>query len=271
MGFCVWTWPKLRTVGPCQRMRLPRLFLPASRPSMPADASPLLGAPINVDRTVRLAERLVGDGTFVVFPSSSLVFDGSVPFCPADAKTNPTTEYGRQKAEAERRLLSLGNKVAIVRLSKVLCHHTALFAKWRVSLQGAEPIQPFSDMVLSPLHISLVTEVLLQIAKSRSPGIFQLSADRDVTYADAARRWNANLGCDPSLLQPRRAAQCGMDLESIPAHTTLDASRLGADFGLAAPSPWEAIDAILKPPPSTEESSPQCRSWHKAPATSLSS
>jgi dTDP-4-dehydrorhamnose reductase len=60
---------------------------------------------INVDGTVSLAKELIDRGIRVIFVSSSLVFDGCLPATKADHPKSPRTEYGRQKAEAEDRLL----------------------------------------------------------------------------------------------------------------------------------------------------------------------
>ena len=62
---------------------------------------------VNVTRTLALLEGLAQKGTFVVFISSNLVFDGSKPGRQADEPVCPRTEYGRQKAEAEAALLRL--------------------------------------------------------------------------------------------------------------------------------------------------------------------
>jgi hypothetical protein len=47
---------------------------------------------------------------------TNLVFDGSVPCRNAHDAACPVTEYGRQKAEAEKQLLALGNMAAVVRV-----------------------------------------------------------------------------------------------------------------------------------------------------------
>jgi dTDP-4-dehydrorhamnose reductase len=199
---------------------------------------------VNVLRTVELAKRLAANGTFVVFLSSSLVFDGSTAYCGPLCSVSPKTEYGRQKAEAEREILSLP-RAAVVRLAKVLAPHWPLGRKWQEALRAGQAIHPFSDMVMAPVSIDFAVDVLAKIGCARRAGIYQVSADRDVAYVEAAARLAGRLGASPSQLQPTTAASAGILPESTPCHTTLDAGRLRAEFGLEPPGVWEAIDCAF--------------------------
>ena len=62
---------------------------------------------INVQHTVELANALTKAGTYVLFLSSSRVFNGQTRSNPVGKIPNPTTEYGRQKVEAEKQILDL--------------------------------------------------------------------------------------------------------------------------------------------------------------------
>lgn len=82
---------------------------------------------MNVSNTVRIAELLAGRGAKTVFLSTNAAFSGNNSYQDEDAVLLPVTEYGRQKVEAEKRLLALGGSaparshVIIARLTKVLC------------------------------------------------------------------------------------------------------------------------------------------------------
>ncbi len=141
---------------------------------------------VNVGNTVALAKTLIAEGTFVVFLSTNLVYDGSVPFRKADEPVSFRVEYGRQKAETEKRLLALGPSVSVVRLTKVLGPNMPLFNKWIQVLQKGEVIHPFSDMVMAPVPLLSVVDILYQVAQKRLPGILQVSGKQDITYQQAA-------------------------------------------------------------------------------------
>lgn len=202
---------------------------------------------INVHHTVLLAQKLVDGGSFVIFLSTNLVYDGLVPFVKATDPICPLTEYGRQKAEAEKQLLSLGTMVSIVRFTKVLGPHMPLFEKWMEDLRNHVPIHPISDMVFAPVSLDFAVEVLLQVAELRLPGIVQVSGEQDITYAQVAYRMAQLLGVSPEdLVQPITAAEANLQLEALPKHTTLDTSRLKMSLDISPPPVWTTIDQFLR-------------------------
>lgn len=196
---------------------------------------------INVVQTLHLARRLADHDVFVTFISSNLVFDGSGPQVPDQAPTRPRTEYGRQKAEVEAGLAALGSRAAVVRLTKVLHSRWALFQGWVDALRAGRVIEPFADFVCAPIPLPLVARGLTEVARSRHPGIWQFSADTDVSYAAIARHLALRLGSAPDLVRPVASRDRGT-LEHNPAHTTLDTSRTREELGLNFPPPMDAVD-----------------------------
>jgi len=196
-------------------------FLTAARCSIDDCRSyPVETRLVNVERTVRLAEELTARGTFVVLLSTNQVFDGSVPFRKAGDVTCPITEYGRQKADVERAILGLGG--AVVRLTKVFAGIPPLLRTWAESIRDGRAIEPFADMVFSPVPMATVVEALVACGERREPGIVQVSGDCDISYAEAAMRLASRLGASSGLVRPASAAARGIDPASIPRHTTLD-------------------------------------------------
>ena len=196
---------------------------------------------VNVLGTVDLAERLIDAGTFVIFLSTNAVFDGETPFSKATDPTNPQTEYGRLKAEAEERLLELGDRVAVARFGKIIAPRMPLFADWAACLKAGKAIRPFSDMVMAPVSLSFAVEVLRRIVQWQLHGITQVSATEDITFANAARYLANNLCADASLIEPVSFKES--EFEFSPRHTTLDSTRL-AECGLHPPPPTSALDQL---------------------------
>jgi dTDP-4-dehydrorhamnose reductase len=165
---------------------------------------------VNVTATVSLIRRLVDAGIFVVFPSTNLVFDGSHSHVLADAIPCPRTAYGRMKAEAETRLLALGN-VGVVRLTKVVHDHLSIFAEWRKSLTQGIAVHPFQDMVFSPLPVRDAVSVLVAVGQNRLRGVVQASAQDDISYAKACCLIAHRLQVAESQVKPvswQRSDQC---------------------------------------------------------------
>ena len=169
------------------------------------------------------------------------MLDGLRPFRPANAPYAPQTEYGRQKAETEQRLRQLPG-TCVVRFTKVLGPATPLLLNWIAALRKGEVIRPFADMPMAPVPLDFAVEALTSVAAARAEGVVQVSADRDITYAEAARFVADCLHCPPHLVRPVTVADSGMAIDHVPAHTTLDATRLKTEFGLAPPPPWAAIN-----------------------------
>jgi dTDP-4-dehydrorhamnose reductase len=203
---------------------------------------PELTRRINVEHTVALAEKLVAQRTFVVFLSTNLVFDGETPFATADDAYNPRSAYGMQKAQAEQRLLALGERVAIVRLGKVITPHMKLFDGWIHALRAQREIRPFDNLAMAPVSIQFAVDVLCRVAAERRPGIVHANAAHDITYAQAAHIIAARIGADERLIVP----SAGVHSAHIcsPRYAALDPSGL-ASLGFAAPLPERAFDGVV--------------------------
>lgn len=199
---------------------------------------------VNVEALGSIGEKLLAAGAFVVFPSTNLVFDGSVPRPAPSDPVCPTTEYGRQKADLERVLLASG-RAAVVRLTKVLSPQTRPLGEWREGLAEGKAIHPFADMVMAPVSLSFAAEVLLRVGRAEVAGITQVSAPQDITYEQAARQLARHFGVSPELVQPITTAQSGRTFEAVPRHTTLDTARLRDELGLQPPGAAEVLAGVF--------------------------
>jgi dTDP-4-dehydrorhamnose reductase len=196
---------------------------------------------INVTATVALARKLAAQGSFVIFLSTSAVFDGSRPFATADEPVNPKTEYGRQKAEAEKQLLRLGSSIAITRLGKVFYPGMPLFQSWITDLKAGKIIRPFSDLVCAPISLIAVVNFLLKVAKEKCGGISHLSGREDITYADVARWVAGMIGAHRTLVQPIESRNQAR-IVHVPNHTTLATDPRHFRLG---PVGWDAVKTFF--------------------------
>lgn len=200
---------------------------------------------VNVSGTLTLIRRLATQGIFTIFLSTNQVFDGETPFMLPETPQSPRSEYGRQKTHVEQELRSLGERVAIVRFTKILEPVVSLFAKWRDALRAGEPITPFSDMRMAPVPLSSAVSALRLIADRRAPGFWQVSGERDITYSDAALLLALHLKADPALVQSIAARTSGRVTAHLPSHTTLCVDRLRRELGLQPPPvDWTIVSAL---------------------------
>ena len=192
-------------------------------------------ARVNVHGAAMLVADLVERGAFVIYLSTNLVFDGSIPHRLPHDPFSPVTEYGRQKAEVESLISQWGDSVAIVRLTKVLGPTVPLFSGWSEALRRGETIHPFSDMCMAPVPLSCVLSVLQLVGEGRLSGVVQVSGERDISYSEAAQLGATLLKVDPGLVKAIEAHESGLHTGPIPAHTTLNVDRLKFTLGVEPP------------------------------------
>ena len=239
---------QLDLAEPEAQWRLPEqqfstVFLSAGVTSIQAcEAQPELTRRINVLQPLLLAQRLWDQGAFVVCLSSSTVFDGQLPFAKPTDVTRPMSEYGRQKQALEHGLLALGERVAIIRLSKVIAPNNALFSGWRRDLLSGQVIRPFSDMAVAPVSLPFAVAAVHHIARARDAGLHQISAAADASYADLANHMAAVLQAPAGLVCPRSVA--GTPVGFWPKFAALDCSAL-ARLGFVAPPAFKAVDQFM--------------------------
>lgn len=198
----------------------------------------------NVENTLLLARHLMGLGTRVVFLSTNLVLDGSVPKQQATAPYRPLSEYGRQKADVETALLMEPGKAAICRLSKVLHRDLPLIRGWLVQLKAKEPVRAFSDLMIAPISLAYAATFVSDVMQRDLSGIFQVSGDKEVSYCDLARALARRIGRSADLVECVASAEAKVRLAASPRHPGLDASRVQDEFGIRPQSLDEVIDEL---------------------------
>jgi dTDP-4-dehydrorhamnose reductase len=207
------------------------------------ERDPTESAQVNTEGPITIARRCAESGAFVVFLSTSQVFDGATPRCRPEDSPSPLTTYGRQKALAEAGIGALGSQSAIVRLTKVLPPDSGLLGGWIDALQAGDVIRPFSDLVFAPVTIDFAVGILLHIGERRLPGIFHASATHDISYEQAALHLCRRIGADEGLIEPSLAAEVRPEMVRQ-EHSSLDPSSL-QKLGFEAPSPWVAVESTL--------------------------
>lgn len=200
---------------------------------------------INVAAAGRLADWAKQSGARPILLSTTAVFDGATPFEAESAARRPVGVYGEQKAAAEEQVLDNAGAI-VLRLGKVLHADQPLIVGWREALAAGRPIHPFADMVMAPVSLADAVEAIARLLDApRAAGIFQLTADRDMTYAEAAALVAARSGAAPERVVPTTSRRAGITVDHLPRHATLSDERLRALTGLAAPPPEKAVIAAL--------------------------
>ena len=196
---------------------------------------------INVNSTIDLVTRLAKRGTYILFLSTSQVFDGRNPGQSRYSLLSPVSEYGRQKACAEKAILQLKENVAVLRLTKVLTDDMKLLKHWRASLKDGNSIVCFDNLPLAPVSIEVVCELIGNLIKKRPSGIFHMSAANDITYHELAQRVGFKMGAENKLIHRDRASAANLNLFTLPKHATLEMSVESRLLRIVAPPAEQAL------------------------------
>lgn len=187
------------------------------------ECDPKATSQINISAQVTLTKALLDVGTQkVVFLSSNRVFGGKSANTDALAKYSFTTEYGRQKANAETELLKLGQAARVIRLTKVLSEENPLLRDWVSKLKSGQEIKAFVDVMVSPVTLEDTVKVIAEVVKSESESIMQFSATDEISYFEMARFMAKFLQVDEHLVVAQNAEEVG---EKPLKHASLECSR----------------------------------------------
>ncbi len=196
---------------------------------------------INLHRPLHLADMFRARGAFVLFLSSTGVFDFQKPFRRHDDPPCPATNYGRQKVEAEDKILALGGKTAVLRLTKIIGPRMPLLGRWRSELASGQNIMAYEDTTIAPTTAVFASRVMHNVMGAGAEGIFHASGDEDLPYTVLAEQLVRAMGAGPEKIEARTGNMKEYPSGSSPRYTTLDMSRENDLFGLTAPSSLETM------------------------------
>ena len=196
---------------------------------------------INMDRTIDLVTRLAQNGTYILFLSTSQVFDGRIPDQSRCSPVSPISEYGWQKACAEKAILQLKKNVAVLRLTKVLSEDLKLLQHWRAALKQGNPITCFGNLPLAPVSIDAVCELITNLISQRLSGIFHMSAVNNISYHELAQRVGFQMGAETSLISCSTASARSLNLYTLPKYATLEMTVEDSLLQVLAPPAEQAL------------------------------
>lgn len=179
---------------------------------------------------------------FVISLSTNYVFDASRPGLTVDSPLHPLCEYGRQKAEMEKRVLLL-EKTTVVRLTKIFCDNQPLILSWCQALRKGRKIFAAKDARVSPVTGRFIGRALADMLEKPHPGKWQLSASDELSWFEIGKRLAIRCGMDPKKVVPASLCEINPSLEFVPQHGSLE---ICWPFALTAPPSSEAVEYALE-------------------------
>ncbi len=200
--------------------------------------------PLNVVVPERLARWSEAHGAVLCFVSSGQVFDGKRPPQRPHTPVSPINAYGRQKAEAERRVRAASARAVVVRVPVMFGWGSpvrgSFFAQWVRRLRAGQVVPAFVDEVRSFLSGRAAAQglwVLVQGALARPEEvcgrIFHLGGVEALSRHAFAMQMCEVFGLPKGQVRPCRQAEVPM-AAARPRHIAFDSSAARA-LGFA---PW---------------------------------
>lgn len=162
---------------------------------------------VNCTGAVLLARACATRDLPLVSFSSDLVFDGGkeTAYTEEDSPC-PLNEYGKSKAEAERRMLAEHPSALVIRTS-------AFFGPWDVynfavatqrALDSGEPFLALDDSIVSPTYVPSLVRKVFELVQGRESGIRHVANVGEVSWVEFARMIARASELDESLIKPVR-------------------------------------------------------------------
>ncbi len=206
---------------------------------------------VNVVHTPRLVGRLLARGMYVLFVSSNSVFGGELAWPAEEAPHDARFPYAIQKDLAEKGILreaglcQAQDRLAIVRLTKVLDRSTSPIPAWLKSWSQNEPVRPFADFVFAPVSRDFAANALAVIAEKEIPGPLHISGAENINYLDFAKVLAKALKIDSALIEPTTAVAEGVEIPFKPRFSGLGMERTTRLSGLMPQSVSSVINDIF--------------------------
>jgi dTDP-4-dehydrorhamnose reductase len=199
---------------------------------------------INYKAPVKLASFYSQLGTKIIFLSTSAVFDGNRANIYSLEPQNARSEYGKMKSLAEQDLLRINGNISVLRLSKVITKERNIFSTWKNQLLRGGAITCFKDQYISPIESKLVCDILVLLIKKPNKGIYQFSANFDMSYYELALELSKLISINKNKIKPILAIKNQIPQEEIFRYTSLDSSRILNDFNISSPSPIDFLNEL---------------------------
>lgn len=203
------------------------------------EREPVIAQKINCDAVIDLIKTVRAEH-WIVF-STNLVFSGAQANVERSSSTNPQVQYGKTKAMLELAINSLfPDRVAIIRMTKIVFPGMQPLTEFLSQLQQGKEVAVFRDMVMAPVFASDVCRFLVGLCRDFRAGIYQLSAQEDISYYDATAYMARNLKLSLDKLKGVTKTIWS------PKNTSLRVDSIENAYGFYSPSATKALDLMMK-------------------------
>jgi dTDP-4-dehydrorhamnose reductase len=218
------------------------------------EEDPAASARINVELPAALARLAHHISARFIHLSSDMVFDGLSSQYSPSAPANPSSEYGRQKLEAEKRVLAEASGTATIVRTTLLTGnspggrrslHEKLFEMWA----DGRAARLFTDELRQPCLVNNLAEVVVELCERNDlRGTFHWAGPETISRYEIGRRILEHFKLPPGLVE--KASLAGNpQFAGRPPRLTLDISHLAGKLKTRPVGFEEQLEHFKVPPP----------------------
>lgn len=182
---------------------------------------------INVDVTEHLAQYCAAQNIPFLFTSTDLVFDGkNAPYSTTDTP-NPIMVYGKQKLEAEQKVLKIFPKAIIARMPLMYGlpkNGLGFMSAWLRNLQAGKNVYCFTDEYRTATFGGDAAQGIFALLKNEGSGIFHLGGPERMSRFEFATQMAVHFGLDKNLIILSLQKDVNMPAKR-PADVSLDSNK----------------------------------------------
>ena len=233
----------------------PDAIINCSAISSPDDVnrSPRESHAVNVEATVRLAEIAAHLGARFIHVSSDMVFDGTQSPYRSTDMPNPLSEYGRQKLEAEKRILATTDENLVV-LRITLLNGNSPSGKRspheRIldGLATGSPSTLFEDEIRQPSSAENVSDAMVELMERPNlNGLFHWAGSQEISRYELGLRILEKFGFSPERIVRGSLGDAPKELGNRPTHLTFELNPLAGKLKTRPASLEEQMSNLVVP------------------------
>ena len=172
------------------------------------DKSPESARLINVEGASRLASISAHIGARFIHISTDMVFDGTKPPYRSTDIPNPLSEYGRQKLEVEKKILSVTDEKLVVLRVTLLNGNSPLgqrsqHEKILRTLASGSALTLFEDEIRQPCSAENLSDVIVELTERPNlNGLYHWAGSEEVSRYELGVRILKRFGINPDNILP---------------------------------------------------------------------
>jgi dTDP-4-dehydrorhamnose reductase len=164
------------------------VHLAANKNVADCEKNPHAAHRVNYEMSARLADLCEAHGVGMIFLSSDYVFGAEDRLWREEDDPRPTTQYGRDKAAAERYLLSCLSSISVVRTAGLYGFPGDLVSVVRSVLGRGETFEAFENLINCPTYMGDLCGAVARLLEHRQNGIFHCVGPEAMSRYDYAFR-----------------------------------------------------------------------------------